>query len=412
MAAGTDCYPTWHPTFAPMVGGPADTTILNSGCRPDASGEIRCAPETMRASAEKQLQASSFWPRGKPLDLATYTLGRYMHSEVGSGTVEERVAVGEVAVNRAKLEKLAQGVVSLLLLRQPTKLYGEINVAGGGSTGRFAATSRDPSILSMLLADLVISGKSENINLGADDQDGLEFKRFFPIPMNRILSEANSGRYWVGPIPGVDHWKTTQYRKLGFKPDSFEGKQLIERARQFFGNPVYEGSIVAASMRPVWPANLPICAAPGKPGPVSSGKQFLVGVLLVSGLLGLTFGALRLSKHVAKRHAARALAAKSHQRRLRASPDADFGAASKSKVIVIEGQEWRVERKRHWSPDTGGGQSVSSWDFVRVSDGRRMTASRKDRGIAVITERIRSGVYGLAARHRHMNYEGSWSDDE
>lgn len=304
MAATPDCYASWHPTFAPMVGGPADKTILRSGCAPDSTGEIRCEPETMRAGAEKQLQASTFWPKGKALDLNTYTLARYIHSEVGSGTAEERVAVGEVAVNQAKRRK--QDVNGLLLFTQPTKLYGEINAPGGRNTGRFAATSRDPSILSALLADLVISGKSENINHGADDQDGLEFKRFFPVPMNRILSEAKNGKYWVGPIPGVDHWKTTQFRTFGFKPESFEGKQLIERARAFFGNPVYEGSIVAASMRPVWPTNLPICGTPGAP-PTSSGKQFLVGTLLVGSLLGLAFGAWQVSKRVAKRHPGRFL---------------------------------------------------------------------------------------------------------
>lgn len=292
-----DCYASWHPKFAPMRGGPADQLILNSGCRPDEVGEIRCAPETMRASAERQLRASGFWPPTKPLDLATYTLARYMHSEVGDGTVEERVAVGEVGVNQAK--RRGQDVNGLLLFTQPSHLYGEINVAGGGSTGRFAATSRDPSVLTTLLADLIQSGLDENINLGADDQDGLEFQRFFPVPMNRILSEAQSGRYWVGPIPGVDHWKTTQFRTFGFSPTSFEGSQLIERARQFFGDPTYSGGLIVQSLRPIWPDDLPICTnAPGTDA-ATSGRQFLVGVLLVGVFVGLIWGALRLAKNVA-----------------------------------------------------------------------------------------------------------------
>jgi hypothetical protein len=294
--ATTDCYASWHPRFAPMIGGPADAAILRSGCSPDDSGEIRCAPETMRASAEKQLQASGFWPATKPLDLATYTLARYMHSEVGGGPAEERVAVGEVAINQAK--RRGQDVNGLLLFTQPSHLYGEINVAGGRNTGRFASTSRDPSVLTTLLADLVISGKSENINLGADDQDGMEFRNFFPVPMNKILFEANQGSYWVGPIPGVDHWRTTQFRKFGFTPDSFQGRALIERARQFFGNPVYEGNIVARSMRPVWPANLPICGQPGAPAQSESGR-FLAGTLIVGGLIGLGWLALRLAKRAA-----------------------------------------------------------------------------------------------------------------
>lgn len=298
-----DCYPTWHPKFAPMRGGPADLRILNSGCRVDEVGEIRCDPEAMRASAEKQLQASGFWPVDKPLPLTTYTLARYMHSEVGTGTVEERVAVGEVAVNQAKRRK--QDVNGLLLFTQPSKLYGEINVPGRGNiTGRFAATSRDPSVLSTLLADLVMSGKSENINLGADDQDGLEFRQFFPVPMNRILAEANSGKYWVGPIPGVDHWMTTQFKTFGFSPTSFEGQQLIERARKVFGSPTYDANgIVSQSLRPVWPANLPICTnAPGQPAQ-TAGRQILAGILFVGAIAGLGWGATRIAKKVAHNRA-------------------------------------------------------------------------------------------------------------
>jgi hypothetical protein len=304
-----DCYPTWHPKFAPMRGGPADLRILNSGCRTDELGEIRCDPEAMRASAEKQLQASGFWPADKPLTLLTYTLARYMHSEVGDGTVEERVAVGEVAVNQAARRKT--DVNGLLLFTQPSKLYGEINVPGHGNIGnRFAATSRDPSVLTTLLADLVMSGKSENINLGADDQDGLEFRAFFPVPMERVLCEAfgkkrtgctqSGGSYWVGPIPGVDHWKTAQFRKLGLDANSFEGQQLIERARKVFGNPVYDANgIIAQSLRPVWSASLPICTnVPGQPAQ-TSGRQFLAGLLLVGGFVGLGYGAIRLAKKFA-----------------------------------------------------------------------------------------------------------------
>jgi len=247
-----DRYASWHPHFAPLVGSPVDKTFLHSGCSPDANGNIQCAPETMRAGAEKQLQATEFWPHDKPLDLATYTLARNIQSEVGGGTVEERVAIGEVAANQALRRK--QDVNGLLLYTQPNRLYGQINVPGKGNINhRFAATSSDPSVLNVLLADLVLTGKSENISHDADDQDGLEFKRYFPVPMNRILSEARQGSYWVGPVPGVDHWKTTLFRRYGHKPDSSEGRALIERAREVFGDPVYDGNVVARSMRPVWP---------------------------------------------------------------------------------------------------------------------------------------------------------------
>jgi lysophospholipase L1-like esterase len=289
MDEGAAQYASWHPHFAPLIGTVVDATYLHSGCRPDALGNIQCDPEAMRAGAEKQLQASKFWPAGKPLDLETYTLARYMQGEIGPGTAEERVAVGEAAVNQARLR--GQDVVGVLLHTQPNHLYGEINVPGKGNFNhRWASTSADPSILTTLLADLVISGNSEDISHGADNQDGLEFKRFFPVPMDRILSEARSGSYWVGPVAGVDHWKTTLFRNYGFKPDSSEGRALIERARAVFGNPAYEGGIVARSMRPVWPARLPSApsseARPPAPPAPSTGQPFLS----VDGQRVLVFG--------------------------------------------------------------------------------------------------------------------------
>jgi lysophospholipase L1-like esterase len=293
MEEGAAQYASWHDHFAPLVGSAVDATYLHSGCRPDAQGNIQCDPETMRASAEKQLQASKFWPAGKPLDLATYTLARYMQGEIGHGTAEERVAVGEAAVNQAR--QRGQDVVGLLLQTQPNHLYGEINVPGKGNINhRWASTSADPSILTTLLADLVISGNSEDISHGADDQDGLEYKRYFPVPMNRILNEAASGSYWVGPIAGVDHWKTTLFRRYGYKPDSSEGRALIARAQSIFGNPVYEGDIVARSMRPVWPAKLPSAPAPSAPASPPAPAPSLPSVgqpfLSVDGQRVLVFG--------------------------------------------------------------------------------------------------------------------------
>jgi len=239
-----------------------DTATIHSGCVTDGDGNIACAPETMRAGAEKVLQQSEFWPRGKPLTLAMYTLARYMQSEAGDGSVEERAAVGEVAVNQAR--RRGQDINGLLLYAQPNHLYGSINVPGKGNINhRWATTSHDPSVLTVLLADLVTSGKSENVSRGADDQDGLEFYAYFPVPMNRVLSEARAGRYWVGPIPGIDHWKVTLFQTLGHAPTSAEGKSLIERARAVFGSPTYEGGRVAQKLRPVWPADLPVSAGVG-----------------------------------------------------------------------------------------------------------------------------------------------------
>jgi len=305
------CYPSFHATFAPLVGGAADQRFLFSGCSVNFEGNIPCAPEAMRASAERQLQTSGFWPVGKPLDLATYTLARNIQSEVGGGTVEERVAIGESTVNQGKLRGLSprDAALAVALFRQPSRLYGAINTPSGGSlgTGRFTSTNADPNILTTLLADLVITGQSGNFSQGAVDQDGLEFRSSFPIPMNRILSEAQSGKFWVGPLPGVDHWHTTLFNKLNVSAASPQGILLIERARQFFGAPIYTGNRVAASMRPVWAANLPICSSVSSTAPSgrSDFANFLIGMGAVGGLIGLGWLSLRVAKNLAQGPAGR-----------------------------------------------------------------------------------------------------------
>ena len=250
----TYCYPWFH-SYTPL--SQAHQVQVPSGCEVSNDGNIHCSPEIMRKSAETQLQVTGLFANG--LTLAVYTLARYIQSEVGNGTIEERVAVGEAAINRAKLEQLPYGIVSLLLYRQHSKLYGAINVVGV-KTGRWASTSKDPTVLNLILSDLILSGVTNNFNLGADDQDGLEYRKYFPVPMNRILSAAKEGNYWVGPLPGVDHWKTTLFRKYGFKSSSNEGQSLIKRANETFGNPKWDyNGLIIKELRPVWPSNLPIC---------------------------------------------------------------------------------------------------------------------------------------------------------
>jgi len=210
------CYPWWHREYAPLLSSKAATTTLSSGCAVNAQGNIPCNPEAMRAKAEQQLHAFGVNLR---LSLETYTLARYMQGEVGSGTLEERVAVGEAAVNRAKLWKLPMGVLSLLLFRQPEGhpnrgWYGPIHGVGTGVEtapyGRWATTSKDPTVLTTLLADLVMSGRSDNFSRHADDQAGPEhwIPRGQTALHNYVRRIASEGRYWVGPLPGVDHWHT------------------------------------------------------------------------------------------------------------------------------------------------------------------------------------------------------------
>ena len=207
-------YPWFHGEFAPQAALLRSKKIA-SGCA-TAGGNVQCDPGEMAAKAG--------------VSLPVYTLARYMTSEVGDGTVEEMVAVGEAAVNRAKLSGTT--IVDRLLYRQPKGhpnrgFYGPIHGPGGTATapyGRWAATSKDPSLLALKLAELVISGQSGNFSQGADDQNGPEY---FSNPIGSVLSNAANGDYWVGPLPGVNHWRTLLYRNYGKgHPDA---KALLER---------------------------------------------------------------------------------------------------------------------------------------------------------------------------------------
>lgn len=246
MATPTNCLPIWH---TKIVNIPKKAIV--SGCKVNNVGNIACPPEQMRAQAEQYLRTNNYWPKDKILPLEVYTLGRYMTSEVGSGTPEERAAVGEAAINRAKIFKTT--INGLLLYRQKKGhtnygWYGPIHGPSGVSTapyGRWAATSRDPNIADIVLASMIISGETNNFNNLADDQNGIEY---FKDPAANVKKEAASGNYWVGPLPGVDHWHTFLYRKYGYKSTSPEGKALLERGLK----------AVADKTRPNW-KGLPIC---------------------------------------------------------------------------------------------------------------------------------------------------------
>ena len=240
----------------------------------------------MRANAERQLQVRGLFDKG--LSLETYTLARYMQGEVGSGTVEERVAVGEAAKNRARREHT--GILGLLLYRQPVGhpnrgYYGPIHGVGTGTStapyGRWATTSQDPSVLTLALADLVVSGDSRDFSKGADDQDGPEawISQGQTALDSYVRRLASQGKFWVGPLPGVDHWRTF----LQFTPDPISrgalGSQLLTRGLDALRLP---------ARRPAW-GSLPICDKP-----TSSAVTFLVMMAgLAGGLLAANWVARR-----------------------------------------------------------------------------------------------------------------------
>ena len=286
----SDCYPSWHATYAPLAAQSWTKAIIPSSCSVNSAGNIPCSPESMRASAEAWLARNA--PQaltmiGGRLSLDVYTYARYMHSEVGSGTIEERVAVGEALRNRTGFGK------SIYQLLTPSGYYGPIhapqawceangyNCAGKANTccapfKRWAATSRDPSVMSLMLAALVAGGGSNDFAQGADDQAGVN-----TIAWVQYL--AKQGKYWIGPLPGVDHRHTF----LVFTPNpamrALAGKALLDRGMSVIGKPP-----------PSW-AGLPICS--GAQSLVSSrrAQMFFISMLGISaGAIAAHFAAKRL----------------------------------------------------------------------------------------------------------------------
>ncbi len=239
-----------------------------------SAGNITCSPASMTAKAEQQMRAAGY--RGPSIDVDIYTLSRYIASEVGSSaTPAEKVAVAEAAVNRAKRWKLS--IQGLLLNRSPAPnkgFYGPIHCqrAEGGlgaPYGRWASTSKDPTIADVLTAQLVVSGASRNFARGADDQADLTNTDSFPNPAGTIRTFAAKNSYWVGPLPGVDHRKTFLFGyRPDIAPDSTLGKAMIQAA-----------TLAVARPSPDW-TGLPICKTSKAPAVIALGLTAVAGYLL------------------------------------------------------------------------------------------------------------------------------------
>lgn len=265
--ADPTCYPTWHSQLAPLIGQPNYEASISSGCALNAAGDIPCNPEALRAAAEQQLQASGLpeWPSSQALSADVYALARNIQSEVGASTAETRVALAETTVNQAAQRGQT---VSQLVLTSHSGLFGEIQ---GGSTGRWTSSSQDPSFLAAIIANFVLSGQSNNFTGGGNDQDGWEYQKYFPSIPNVINNYAMccdqkgcatpvpNGCFWVGLLPGVDHYRLAVLKRYPFSYASTDGQALIQRALQAYANPGYVNGI--ATNRPVWPADMPVCSS-------------------------------------------------------------------------------------------------------------------------------------------------------
>lgn len=272
------CLPWWHTSFAAL--GNREGRIVSSGCA-TSGGNVQCEPEAMRARAEAVLRQLGL---AGNLSLNAYTLARYIASEVGSGTPEEKVAVAQAALNRIRLERL-RDVNALLLYRQgaghPNRgYYGPIHQGSGPSRtspyGRWAATSRDPSVQDLAIATFVLDGGAAGFVRGADDQDGPEG---LDNPVGKVRAQALRRDYWVGPLPGVDHWHTFLYRhRPDIAPESALGKALTARGV----------AALSDRTRPNW-TGYPVCPKP------SIGPLVAVGVASAGAYYGIRWWRRRQS---------------------------------------------------------------------------------------------------------------------
>lgn len=280
--APIQCRPWWYAQFAPLSTG-ANRPVVHSGCSV-SEGNVACHPEQMRANAEQQMRAAGYWQKSAPLSLAAYTLARYTSSEVGNGTPEEKVAVAETAINRARGTRTSAGwypnddtqtgVVKLLLYRTPgASSYGWYGPIHSGTTspyGRWASTNLDPGIDDILIADFVLGGGSEDFARGPIAQYGMEVRSIIPYPQTLVARVAqNNNEYWVGPLPGVDPWHTfLLFQDKSIAASSPTGQALVARGQAAVADP---------PQRPDW-SLLPVCSALQAPPLAVAGIALAIGL--------------------------------------------------------------------------------------------------------------------------------------
>ena len=277
-----NCWPWFSTKYRALDAEPWSKTVLRAGADAGANGDIPVKPDDLRARAEAQLAQvapQALAMIGGRLTLEMYTFARYMATEsLGNrSTVEERVAVGEALRNRSKMGR------TIYQLLTPSGFYGPIHAPdaycesiGKDCTGkhnvccapfnRWAATTQDPSVMTVILAALVLSGATNDFAQGADDQAAVHTEAWV-----RYL--AKNGKFWVGPLPGVDHYNTF----LTFTPSTVtraaQGQDLLDRALAVLGK------------KPVWPPMTEICAGSAALTTSANGAE------IVLALLGLAAGA-------------------------------------------------------------------------------------------------------------------------
>jgi hypothetical protein len=157
----------------------------------------------MRADAESQLVALGLLPAGGGLPLNVYSLARNIQSEAGSGSIAERGAMAQAALNRARRDGIS---ISHLTMRNGTRYARQ-----SGRNPR-VASSQDPRWSDIVLAALTLEGRLEGQFGGVTHyfspkvQDSMHAAGRTSSDRWAIYDRwARSWGYaWVGPIPGVD----------------------------------------------------------------------------------------------------------------------------------------------------------------------------------------------------------------
>jgi len=273
------CLPDWVARYAEIP-----NTKVSSGCT-TSQGNVQCDPAAMARAAGQHI--------GREVSLEAYTLARYITSEVGTRSVPERVAVGQAAVNRVRYTEGLRSILDLLLYRQSASgpcaawrgrfgpIHGpHLNPACGkpkAPYGRWAATSADPALSNLVIAIDILNGTiPADFSKGADDQYGPEIlvrEQGLETTQNGVRRRGGEQRYWVGPLPGVDHQRTFLYTtRKDIEPTSQLGRFLIDR-----------GVAAIAAPRPNW-TGLPTCTSAWAP---KLGTGF--------GAWGIVFGAIFLA---------------------------------------------------------------------------------------------------------------------
>lgn len=213
------CVPSWFAFYRAI-----SNKTLTSGYTVDGAGNVPGDPDAMAQAAGRKLAADSKLPvdvraRGARLTLDAYTLARNMTSEVGTSSIGDAVAVGQATVNRAA--RGGKSVTDVAINRQPRGhanrgFYGPINgKSASGITapyGRWTATSKDPTVRAIALAQDILDGViPAAFAKGGDNQANLTIYKY---PAAKVREHADAHAYWVGPLPGVDHRRTMVFRTI------------------------------------------------------------------------------------------------------------------------------------------------------------------------------------------------------